>query len=323
MTTWVNGDTITTTWMNSVEKVLALGTFGATTSPRLTLSPNSTYDLAGNVVATNLTLSGTATVLTGKQYEALGFRTLTSAVSGTGLSTAINILHSATVTDASSYAYMLIGQTEGVAGAGKVAGGYFRTVHGGAAFTGTMNAVEIAATCVTGSVPTSNTELAAFYYDTSDLTVSMPIGIGFQSNTAAAKISNIMAVLSSVDVTITVLLWNMRAGSTGSFLNQNNSAGFSLFAVDYLGNLKWGTTDHLISMDATTVMGFKNNLDITLGKAASAHGDTAGHVYIQAHATAPDGVPTGYAGFVPVRYCTTDKKIYIYDGGWIKTAALS
>lgn len=316
MTTWANGDTITAAWMNSVEQVLALGTFGAVSSPRLTLAPNSTYDLATNTVATNLTMSGTATVATGKQYEAIGFRTLTSAVSGTGLSAAINFLHNATVTDVNSYAYNLIGTITGVAGAGKVAGGYFRTTHGGAGFTGTMNALEVAGTCVAGSSPSATTELGAFYYDTSDTTVSWPIGIGFQSNTAGAKISNVMAVLSSLDITISVLVWNQRVGSTGSFLIERDSSANALFTVDYLGDIKFETTSHAIKNATSNYLTFPTNGDIVLGAAGAATTDTTKHIYVQSHAGAPTGVPAGSAGYTAMRYDTTNHKIWFYDSGW-------
>lgn len=323
MTTWANGDTITAAWMNSVEKVLALGTYGATTSPRLTLAPNSTFDLATNTVATNLTMSGSITVATGKQYEALGFRSLTSSVSGTGISTCMNFLHSATCTDVNSYAYLSLGQMTATSGAGKASGMYSRVVHGGAAFTGTINAFEAAISSVAGTVHGANSTLVALWHDTTDTSVSLPLGVCLSSNTAGAKVANPFVVLSTIDVTASVFQWNQRVGTAANLIQANNSAAAALFTVDYLGDIKFETTSHQIKNATTAYITFPTNGDLVLGKASAATGDTTGHIYIQSHAGAPTGVPAGQAGYSALRYDTTAHKIYVYDGGWKATAALT
>jgi hypothetical protein len=74
-----------------------------------------------------------------------------------------------------------------------------------------------------------------------------------------------------------------------------------------------------IQMATVQVTAFKTNKDITLGQAGAAAADTAGHIYIQAVAGAPTGVPTGYAGFVPVRYDSSNNYLYVYNGGWKKS----
>ncbi len=59
------------------------------------------------------------------------------------------------------------------------------------------------------------------------------------------------------------------------------------------------------------------------GTAALATGATTGHVYIQTSAGAPTGIPAAKTGQVAIQFDTTNNKLYIYDGGWLSTAALT
>jgi hypothetical protein len=72
-------------------------------------------------------------------------------------------------------------------------------------------------------------------------------------------------------------------------------------------------------MAGVAKFGIKLNGDITIGGAGAATADTTGHHYIQAVAGAPTGVPTGYAGFVPIRYDSTNNFLYVYNAGWKKS----
>jgi hypothetical protein len=60
-----------------------------------------------------------------------------------------------------------------------------------------------------------------------------------------------------------------------------------------------------------------------LGSAALATNATDGFLYLVACAGQPTGVPTAFSGRNALIYDSTNKKINVYDGGWIKTAALT
>jgi len=57
--------------------------------------------------------------------------------------------------------------------------------------------------------------------------------------------------------------------------------------------------------------------------AAGSTGMTTGFTHIPAAAGAPTGAPSNPTGNVPMYYDTTNNKIYVYNGGWKSTAALT
>jgi hypothetical protein len=63
---------------------------------------------------------------------------------------------------------------------------------------------------------------------------------------------------------------------------------------------------------------------IHVGAGGLTTSSTAGYGLIPSVAGQPTGVPANVpSGFVAACYDSTNKKINIYDGGWIKTSALS
>lgn len=66
--------------------------------------------------------------------------------------------------------------------------------------------------------------------------------------------------------------------------------------------------------------------NVIFGNGTAAKGTTAtdSFLMIPTCAGAPTGVPAHtYASSVPIMYDSTNNKIYVYDGGWIATAALT
>jgi hypothetical protein len=50
---------------------------------------------------------------------------------------------------------------------------------------------------------------------------------------------------------------------------------------------------------------------------AGATGDTTGYWYVRNCAGTPTGVPTSITGYNAMRWDSTNKKMYVYDGGWV------
>jgi hypothetical protein len=59
------------------------------------------------------------------------------------------------------------------------------------------------------------------------------------------------------------------------------------------------------------------------GSAALATNATTGHVYIPTSAGAPTGTPAAKTGQVALQYDTTNNIIYVYNGAWKQTVALT
>jgi hypothetical protein len=59
------------------------------------------------------------------------------------------------------------------------------------------------------------------------------------------------------------------------------------------------------------------------GKGGLATDAVNGFLYIPNCAGTPTGVPTSITGYTPIVYDTTGDKIYIYNGAWKATAALT
>lgn len=63
--------------------------------------------------------------------------------------------------------------------------------------------------------------------------------------------------------------------------------------------------------------------NIVCGTGALGTTDTDGFLYIPTCDGLPTGVPTAYPGMLALVYDSTNKKLCVYDGGWLKTAALT
>jgi hypothetical protein len=86
----------------------------------------------------------------------------------------------------------------------------------------------------------------------------------------------------------------------------------------YLG---WSSSTAIL---ATEGAGTGSRGNIAFGTAALATSATVGYVMIPSSAGAPTGVPADIpTGQVALHYDTSNNKIYVYNGGWVSTAALT
>jgi hypothetical protein len=86
----------------------------------------------------------------------------------------------------------------------------------------------------------------------------------------------------------------------------------------YLG---WSSSTAIL---ATEGAGTGSRGNIAFGTAALATSATVGYVMIPSSAGAPTGVPADIpTGQVALHYDTSNNKIYVYNGGWVFTAALT
>lgn len=325
MTTWAGGDVVTSTWLNTVEQVLALGTFAAATTPRLTLTPNQTYDISG-AVASNLRYNGTVTTTGTNQWEGLSFRAVTSSHSGTGFNTLIYMDHEVSALAVGASAYGIIGGVTGNAGSGKINPLYVRCTATGS-FAGVVDTIQAAVTWDTGATVGATSAIIGIERSGSNVG-SFPMGISFSSNAAGSKLANGIVFLDSLDITSSCYQWNQRAGTSAYFLAEYSSAAVLLFSVDANANIKWLKDGVQLTNDAVNVLQSYVSGDLKIGKASQATGDTTGRVFIPSVAGAPTGVPTDYtaAGYNALVYDRTNNKIYVYDdtaNAWKATAALT
>jgi hypothetical protein len=105
-----------------------------------------------------------------------------------------------------------------------------------------------------------------------------------------------------------------RSTTTGSYQwvwgTDNGNSG--RFAIAYNNNVGSG--------DFLTISTLGN---VAIGSAALATTATDGFLYIESCAGTPTGVPTAITGRVPIVFDSTNNKLYVYDGGWLATAALT
>lgn len=86
-------------------------------------------------------------------------------------------------------------------------------------------------------------------------------------------------------------------------------------------NLSWNTTTAIMQVVGA---GTGGNGNLAVGNAALATTDTVGYFMIPSCAGAPTGVPADIpTGQVALHFDSTNNKLYVYDGGWISTAALT
>lgn len=160
---------------------------------------------------------------------------------------------------------------------------------------------------------------------TSDFNIS---GSGDFLYTTTAGSPN-FAVISSSTSTSSAINFGVANNSTGSDTLYETSSTFvgSLFTNLPAGEMSdldaessAGTTWSCFTTNFVGAGCIDTNQNWLLNLAATAVGDTNGYVYIPQVAGVPTGVPAGltgaYANAAPVRWDSTDSRLYIYTSGW-------
>lgn len=136
-------------------------------------------------------------------------------------------------------------------------------------------------------------------------------GSGFSSSTANGNLN---------------FLSNVYLDASSNYVYVRNSAAVRFVMSNTAGDFYWytaasGTAGNTITFK--TVLTLDNNANLVLGSAALATSATNGFLYLPTCAGAPTGTPTSYTGRAPIVYDTTNNKIYVYNGAWKATAALT
>lgn len=106
---------------------------------------------------------------------------------------------------------------------------------------------------------------------------------------------------------------NGTAANPTLWWNTDYTTGMFLVSAGVLGVTTGGT--ERMRVDA--------NGNVVIGTAALNTTATDGFLYVDSCAGTPTGTPTSYTGRLPMIYDSTNNKIYIYNGAWKATAALT
>jgi hypothetical protein len=165
------------------------------------------------------------------------------------------------------------------------------------------------------------------------ITQSSTVGINFgqQGLAIGSSVANYGGWFSATSSQNTPAI---QTGVVGTALNGTTNVGGyfaltasgtpSLVSAAILGDCGATTSDILNLRDnGTTKVRVTDGGNTVTAEAARATTATDGFLYIPTCDGTPTGVPTAYTGTVPIMFDTSTDKIYIYNGGWKATAALT
>lgn len=142
------------------------------------------------------------------------------------------------------------------------------------------------------------------------------------ANIGAVGSFGLCSTLGTLDVTL-----NRDAADTLALRRSTNAQTFRVYNThtdvsNYRRwNLSWNTTTAIMQVVGA---GTGTNGNLAVGNAALATTDTVGYFMIPSSAGAPTGVPADIpTGQVALHFDSTNNKLYVYDGGWLSTAALT
>lgn len=144
-----------------------------------------------------------------------------------------------------------------------------------------------------------------------------------------------LAVTGTLSATgaISLLGTPASAGAGVRYISGGGTSGSFYTNVPTGSNQQWAVNESVVMALISTGLQVTGTLSATstfnadggawFGTAALATGATTGHLYIPTSAGAPTGVPAAKTGQVALQFDTTNNKLYVYDGGWLSTAALT
>lgn len=140
-------------------------------------------------------------------------------------------------------------------------------------------------------------------------------------------VEGVLGFSSNVNITTSDVVLVRDAANTLALRNSTNAQTFRSYRTYTDGSnyqrlsLGWNTSTAVIHNEGA---GTGADGNIAFNDAALATNATKGYVMIPSCAGAPTGVPADIpTGQVALHFDSTNNKIYVYDGGWISTAALT
>jgi hypothetical protein len=175
--------------------------------------------------------------------------------------------------------------------------------------TGRNASIQLSRNNGTGSfIMSTDTNVIAYVSVTGQRVMSLystPIG-------AAGAAISVGVVDNSAVATFDVVASN--AGVKGLVIRCKSTQTANAFEIQ-----DSGSTPRIFATKATATVA----PSLVVGSAALATTATDGFLYIPTCAGVPTGVPTTQTGTVALQFDTTNNKLYVYDGGWLATAALT
>lgn len=122
----------------------------------------------------------------------------------------------------------------------------------------------------------------------------------------------------------TVIFKDSSAGQTRvAAFNYVDTSGTAVGQAAYFYNGTGASQRYRILVNGSERFNIDGSGNVIVNTAAIATSATDGFLYIASCAGTPSGVPTSYTGRVPMVYDSTNNKIYVYNGAWKGSAALT
>ena len=245
------------------------------------------------------------------------------------VSTTLNVTGATTLSAALTYGGITL--SNAVTGTGNMVLSASPTLTGTltAAIANFSGAVATGTLAVTGTLSISgDTTIASGGASGQDLLIgtssglissSAAMGVLASAGTSALELKNSAATAAALR------LWNATAdGYALSFYDTSGAARGHAYIKNSDASLHFADSFGIAFDNNVSVTG---SIEATSGawfrSSALATNATTGHFYVPTSAGAPTGVPATKTGQVALQYDSTNEKLYVYNGAWKATAALT